>query len=65
MKKARAIREEMFEDVEGDEEEDVCDMVEDKEEMGESKADSKQSLENHASRRLSFGSGNGRARREM
>ena len=27
----------MFEDVEGDEEEDVCDMVEDKEEMGESK----------------------------
>ena len=59
VKKARAIREEMFEDVEGDEEEDVCDMVEDKEEMGESKADSKQSLENHASRRLSFGSGNG------
>ena len=62
VKKARAIREEMFEDVE---EEDVCDMVEDKEEVGDSKADSKQkpkaeqSLEDHATRRLSFGSGNG------
>jgi len=62
VKKARAIREEMFEDVE---EEDVCDMVEDKEEVGDSKDDSKQkpkaeqSLEDHATRRLSFGSGNG------
>jgi len=69
VKKARAIREEMFEDVEEDGEE-VCDMVEDKEDVGESKADSKQkpnaelSLEDHATRRLSFGSGNGGEKEE-
>ena len=69
VKKARAIREEMFEDVEEDGEE-ACDMVEDKEDVGESKADSKQkpnaelSLEDHATRRLSFGSGNGGEKEE-
>jgi len=65
VKKAREIRDEMLkEEDDDDDDDDVCDMVEDKDEsraiiqQTTEVVEAAQPLEDHATRRLSFGSGN-------